>query len=305
MSKVSAIVPSRNEQFLLPTVVDLLSKARGDVEVLVVLDGYWPNPPMPDDKRVKILHFGKALGMRHAINSAVHAATGDYLLKTDAHCMFDEGYDVKLQQDYLEDNWVLIPRRYPLDPEKWAFEERKDHKYPIDYHYLCEPFEKHGDAVIGLHGTFWRERREQRKDILIDEEMASQGSCWFTSRKYWNYLGPLDESRYGCFWYENQEMSLKAWMSGGAQMVTKNTWYAHLWKGSRYGRGYSTRGMGHEDATEYTKWFWLTDQPFAGRVRNFRWLLERFWPVPTWPADLDTLFRRAHAEFRNPYQVAA
>lgn len=243
--------------------------------------------------------------MRAAINAASQVATGDYLMKADAHCMFDEGYDVKLKADYHEDNWILIPRRYPLDPETWAWEQRTDHKYPIDYHYLCDPFEKHGDAVIGIHGTFWRERREQRQHILVDEEMASQGSCWFMSRKYWDYIGPLDAARYGLFWYESQEMSLKAWMSGGAQMVTKNTWYAHWRKGSKGGRGYSTRGMGHEDATAYVSWFWLTDEPFKGRTRNFRWLLERFWPVPTWSSDLDAVFRRAHEQFKNPYQVAA
>ena len=304
MAKVSVVVPSRNERFLAPTVADLLAKSRGDCEIIVILEGYWEHN-LPSDKRVKQIHFGKPHGMRAAINAGVAASTGDYIMKSDAHCMFSEGWDLQLQKDYLENDWILIPRRYPLDPEQWAWEQRTDHKYPIDYHYLCDPFEKHGDAVIGVHGTFWRERRDQRKHIQIDEEMASQGSCWFMSRKYWDYIGPLNDKLYGLFWYESQEMSLKAWMSGGAQMITKNAWYAHWRKGSKGGRGYSTRGMGHEDATAYVSWFWLTDQPFKGRTRNFRWLLERFWPVPTWNPDLDAVFRRAHEQFRNPYQVAA
>ena len=303
MSRVSVLIPSRSEQFLVPTVKDLLSKAAGDVELIAICDGYWEHA-LPADKRLKILHFGKAQGMRPAINAAAQIATGDYFLKADAHTLWDEGYDVKLTSDYHEDNWILIPRRYPLDPDKWAIEERTDHKYPIDYEYLCEPFSKHGDAVIGLHGTYWRERRDQRLHIPIDEGMAAQGSAWFMSRKHWNSIGPLRSDLYGCFWFENQETSLRTWMSGGAQMVTKNTWYAHLYKGKR-GRGYSTRGMGHEAATAYNSWFWLNDIPFEGRTRTFRWLLERFWPVPTWPDDLDEVFRRARADFKNPYQVAA
>lgn len=302
MATVSVIIPSRNEQFLVPTVQDVLAKARGDIEILVVLDGYW-ELGLPADPRLRVLHHGRALGMRSAINAAVAISRGAYLLKADAHTLWDEGFDLKLQADYHEHNWILIPRRYALDPEQWTI-DHSNKKYPIDYHYLCEPFGKHGDSVPGLHGTFWTARREQRQAIEIDEEMASQGSAWFVSRRCWDWLGPQDESRYGKFWYENQEMSLKAWMAGGAQMVTKRTWYAHLYKGARYGRGYSTRDMGHEAATAFCAWFWLTDQAFPGRCRTFRWLLERFAPVPTW-TDSETILARARSELRNPYAQAA
>lgn len=303
--RVSVTIPSRNEQFLLPTVRDLLAKAAGDIEVIVVLDGYWPVPyDLPTDPRVVVLHKGTAEGMRSAINDAAQIATGEFFLKADAHTMWDDGFDEKLKADYHEQNWILIPRRYALEPEQWVIDPTNS-KYPVDYHSLSEPFHKYGDSVPGLHGTAWTARREARKHIDLDEEMASQGSAWFVSRACWDWLGPQDESLYGKFWFENQEMSLKAWMRGGAQMVTKRTWYAHLYKGRRYGRGYSTRGMGHEDATAFCAWFWLTDQPLAGRVRTFRNLLEKFWPVPTWPEDLDAVFARAHAELANPYQVAA
>lgn len=303
--KVSIIIPSRNEQFLVPTVIDLLAKARGEIEIVVILDGYW-ELNLPSDKRLKILHRGVAQGMRPAINAAAQIASGAFLLKCDGHTLWDEGYDEKLKADYAEDNWILIPRRQPLDPEGWTIEQRDDHKYPIDYHYLAEPFNAYGDSTAGLHGTGWRERRDARQGIAVDEEMASQGSAWFCSRRCWDWLGPLKPHLYGSFWFENQEMSLTAWMAGGAQMVTKNTWYAHLYKGKRYGRGYSTRNMGHEDALKFTNWFWMTDQPLPqGRVRTMRWLVERFAPVPTWPEDLDGIFARARETFANPYQVAA
>ena len=42
MSRVSLLIPARNERFLSRTVQDVCEKARGDVEVLVVLDGAWP-----------------------------------------------------------------------------------------------------------------------------------------------------------------------------------------------------------------------------------------------------------------------
>jgi hypothetical protein len=302
---VSVIVPSRNERFLPQTVADVLANATGEVEVLVVLDGYWPDPPLDTtDKRLRIVHNGAPLGMRQAINAAASLARGSHLLKLDAHCAVERGFDEALRTDLLEDNWMLVPRRYPLDPDKWAREERRDGKYPVDAHYLSEPFERHGDSTPGLHGTPWRERRDARLAQPITEEMASQGSLWFMSRRHWERVGPLDDRLYGSFWHENQELALKTWLSGGAQMCTKRTSYMHLYKGKRHGRGYSTAGMGHETGTAFCSWFWMTDQPFKGRTRSMRWLIERFSPVPTWPDDLDGIFRRAHAELRDPYAAA-
>src|SRR3990167_6732652 len=116
---VSVIVPSRNEKYLYKTIQDLMAKAKGSIQIIAVLDGYWPNiEEIINGPKVIYLHFSKTRGMRNAINSAVAIAQGDYILKCDAHCMFDEGYDVKLQAD-CEDNWIVIPRRYALDPEKW------------------------------------------------------------------------------------------------------------------------------------------------------------------------------------------
>lgn len=303
MAKVSIIIPSRNEQFLVRTVADVLQKAGGDIEVIPVLDGYWEKE-LPEDPRVRPLHHGEALGMRPSINHAARIATGDYFLKADAHTMWDEGFDEKLKADYLEDNWILVPRRYALDPINWTI-DTSNRKYPVDYHFLSSPFHVASNAVPGLHGSPWTARRDARKDVMLDDELASQGSAWFCSRQHWNRIGPLDASKYGVFWFENQEMSMKTWLSGGAQKVTKNTFYSHLYKGARFGRGYSTSGMGHEAGTAFTSWFWMTDQPFTGRTRSMRSLIDQFSPVPTWEEDLDAVFDRARREFSNPYKAAA
>lgn len=302
--KVSVLVPSRNEQFLGKTVADLLAKARGSVEIIAVLDGYWPDPALPTDPRVRVLHFGEAHGMRPAINAAAQIATGEFLLKCDAHTLWADGFDLALKADYHEGNWILVPRRYALDPDAWVI-DASNKKYPIDYHYLSNPFNTPGDSTQGLHGSAWTARREARTNILLDDELSSQGSAWFMAASHFARLGPLDMQAYGVFWHEMQELGLKTWLSGGALKVTKRTWYGHLYKGKRYGRGYSTRDMGHESGTAFTSWFWMTDQPFVGRSRTMRSLVEQFSPVPTWPEDLDAVFARAQREFRNPYQVAA
>lgn len=290
--RVSLIIPSRNERFLPETVRDVLSKARGDIEIIVMLDGYWPTDPLPDDPRLIQIHRGSAQGMRPAINSAAEIATGEYLCKLDAHCMVAEGFDEVLKADCDRD-WVVVPRRYRLDPIAWAWQDVG--KPPIDYHYLSYPFERPGDGSCGMHGTIWPARAKARQDVLIDDEMSSQGSCWFMYREHFaERIGPLDIASYGNFIQEFQEIGLKTWLGGGAVKVNKKTNYAHLHKGPTYGRGYSMAGFNHEAGRDFCTDYWMHDR-WPQRVHDLRWLIEQFAPVPSWPADLDQAFARRAA----------
>jgi len=282
-----------------------LAKAAGDVEIIAILEGYWPaaDDPLPDDPRVVVLHHGQALGMRPSINHAARIAKGDYFLKADAHTMWDEGFDEKLKADYLEDNWILVPRRYALDPINWTF-DTSNSKYPVDYHFLSSPFHQASNSTQGLHGSPWTARREARKHVMLDDELSTQGSAWFMSRAHWDRIGPMNSELFGCFWFEAQEIGLRTWMMGGAMKVSKRTHYAHLYKGTRFGRGYHTRGMGHEAGNAFCSWFHMTDQDFKGKTRSFRSVIEQFAPVPTWD-EIDAIFARAQATFTNPYLNAA
>lgn len=279
--KVSIIIPSRNEQFLAKTVDDIFNNATGSIEVLTVLDGYWPAPILQDRPNLVIIHRGQAQGMRPAINSAASIAKGEYLMKCDAHCMFAEGFDEVLQAD-CDDDWVVVPRRYSLDAENW---ERKK-KGPTDYHYLQCPLKSNDGA---LHGRPWNKRRDKRRDILIDDEMSSQGSCWFMSRRHWDWLGGLHLEGYGDFIQEFQEIGMKTWLGGGQVKINKNTWYAHLHKGNTYGRGYKVSRSSWHRGCHYSADLWLNNR-WEERVHDFKWLIEKFWPVPTWPEDYHSLW---------------
>lgn len=266
---VTIIIPARNEVFLTKTIDDILIKAEGSIEVIVILDGYWPTPPLPDDKRIKIIHRGKPRGMRASINAGSAIAKGKFLLKTDAHCMFGKGFD-KILAEECKDNWVVVPRRFALDPEKWELIDNP--KYPIDYMYLSKD----------LHGDPWTEKNRDKnlEKILIDETMSNQGSVWFMKHSYFDELELMDESTYGTFWNEFQEIGLKCWLSGGAVMVNKKTWYAHWHKTSKYGRGYSLGGSEQPKAlAAVAKW---KDKGWHKQTLPLTWLIKHFWPVPTW-----------------------
>lgn len=293
MDKVSIIIPDRNGQpYLQKTIDDILGKAEGDIEIIVVADGIWPDPFLKDDPRVTLIHQGMVhnnLGMREAINRGVAISKGKYIMKIDEHCMVDQGFDTKLKADCDED-WVVIPRRKRLDPENWTLIE--DGRPPIDYMYLAYPYERPYDKTCGLHGAEWRQRHFDRKDIEIDDTMSWQGSSWFTTRKHWDrIIKELDSEAYGTFTQEAQEIGNKTWLSGGRLVVNKKTWYAHFHKGKR-GKGYgfsNEQYQRHMEGTERGRLFcidyWVNDKHLLEHPdwKPFEWLLQKFFPVPTWP----------------------
>lgn len=281
MGRVSVIIPSRNERFLPQTVDDVFRNATGDVEVIAVLDGYWPTPILEDRPNLKIVHFSEARGMRRAINAGVAVASGDYILKCDGHCAFSEGFDEVLQAD-CDDDWVVIPRRYSLDAEAW---ERKA-KHAIDYMYLSYPNNPGDWGGAGYHGREWVQKNQDLglRDVLIDDQMSFQGSGWFMPRRYFYYLELMDWINWGGFWQEAQEIGFKAWLSGGQVKVNKKAWYAHLHKGKKYGRGYFLNTSHLVQGTEFGKKFAEGDQ-WSKCIHDVAWLVDKFWPVPEWPSD--------------------
>jgi glycosyltransferase involved in cell wall biosynthesis len=298
--RTSVLIPARNEPFLSKTVAEVQAKARGDVEIIVALDGYWPEEPLPDS--VIQLHRGDAKGMRPNINAMCDIASGDFLMKLDAHCMVGEGFDVIMAESCPPDG-IMVPRRYALDADNWRIDD-SNKKYPIDAHYLSYPLLRPDDLTCGLHGEHWRERRDKRQTILIDDEMSSQGSSWFMSRGHWARLGDMDSKLYGNFVHEFQELGLKTWLRGGSVLVNKKTWYAHLYKGHKHGRGYTLGPNGHKNATKFVTRFWMEDRdPQA--TRTMQWLVEHFeeqsGPIPGWPRDWPEQVARFKRERKGPW----
>ena len=296
MSKVSVLIPSRNEKFLTPTIKDVLAKAAGNVEVIVNIDEKLP-AEIVEDKRVQYIYQDKPVGMRAGINACASLATGKYLMKLDAHCEVGEGFDDILASE-MEDNWVVVPRRYSLDPELWKIDR---HRPAIDYHYLSYPLADEGGG-FGLHGRYWRERCLERKDILNDIEMTSQGSAWLMSRKHWDWLGGLGIEGYGDFIQEFQEIGCKTWLGGGEVRVNKKTWYAHLHKGATHGRGYFISRSSWSRGLYYSADFWINNR-WKDRRRDFEWLIEKFNPVPTWPENWRELLPSLQGEIKQRYDI--
>jgi glycosyltransferase involved in cell wall biosynthesis len=265
---LSVTIPSRVEKYLQKTVDDILSKAVEETEVIVVFDGYTPKNPIQGARTYSL----DKVGMRACINKGMVEAKGEYVMKCDEHCMFDKGFDVKLKDD-CKDNWCVIPRRYRLDADNWKFLE--DDRPPVDYMYISVI-----DGV--MHGWKDLERYDKNKDILIDDTMSFQGSCYFMKRDYWfDLIHPMDDGNYGPFANEAQEIGNKVWLSGGEVKVNKKTWYAH-WYRTKNMYSFTNEEQRQfnrdlEKGRRYCTDFWLNNRWPRAKF-SYKWLVEKFNP---------------------------
>lgn len=295
---LSILIPARNEMFLAKTIENILENIEGNTEVIAVLDGAWAEPPVVQNERVTIIYFPESIGQRSATNQACRLSNARYIAKTDAHCAFDKGFDVKLMEAIKgHDDWTVVPQMRNLHAFDWVCRECGNRRYQ-GKSGVCEKCggEEYRDIVWiakdspksnfyrfdnTLHFQYWKEfekRPEAQGDIA--PTMGLQGSFFMLTRdKYWE-LNICDEA-HGSWGQQGVEVACKTWLSGGQVMVVKNTWYAHMFRtqGGDFGFPYPNPGI--SKAREYSRDLWLNNKwPLAKHDLN--WLIDKFAPVPDW-----------------------
>ena len=113
---LSIIIPSYKDPLLIRTIDSLLENAAGEIEIIAILDGYWPTFELRQDPRVRYIHLGKNRGMRRAINAGVAIAKGEYLMRTDEHCSFGKRYDVILTKDIYD---FVVKNKFIKYTDRW------------------------------------------------------------------------------------------------------------------------------------------------------------------------------------------
>jgi glycosyltransferase involved in cell wall biosynthesis len=281
---LSIIIPERNEPYLNNTLKSLLDNAEGEIEIFVHIDEDLPEKI--EDKRITYLHSDTPRGMRAGINAGLAKAKGKYIMKSDAHCLFAPSFDTTLIKE-MQENWLVIPRRYSLHAEAWKIDKRMPVK---DYHYLSWPqiYSHYGYCMFPQE---WRERTSERmKGYDIDDTMTFQGSCWFADRDYFmKHIGLLDDKpeTYSSFSGEQLEVGLKYWLGGGEVKVNKKTWYAHLFKNKHYYEG-KRRDRDYKKSLktlagwDWARKHWMNNEE-PNMIHKIEWLIDKFWPVPNWP----------------------
>ena len=133
---LSILIPARNEMFIARTVKSLLDNIRGKTEVIVALDGAWADPVIPDDPRLTIIYFPNPIGQRAATNQACRLSRAKYVMKLDAHCDVDEGFDVKMMEE-MHDDWTMTPLMRNLYAFDWVCDTCGDRRYQSPTPSIC------------------------------------------------------------------------------------------------------------------------------------------------------------------------
>jgi hypothetical protein len=222
--KLSIVIPDWKDPYSMDTIRDILKNSElGDqLEIIEVFDGHWPTFKLVTDPRVRYIHLGKNRGMRGAINAGIAIARGEFFMRLDEHCSFGKGFD-KILTDSCKENEIMTARRYYLDPVNWQV--MKDKGF-VDYEDLT--IQRVTETVRKFAGKPNRTKLKERKDIMIDETQAMQGSMWIANRRFWlKTCGELQTEGYGPLIQDSVEVTMKYWKVGGRLMVNKNTWFAH------------------------------------------------------------------------------
>jgi len=296
---LSILIPARNEMFVSNTVDDILKNKRGKTEIIVGLDGAWAEPGIIDHPDVKIIYVSESLGQRGMTNKLCRLSKAKYIIKCDAHCAFDEGFDVKMMDAMKgHDDWTMVPVMRNLHAFDWVCKNgHRRYQGPSGPCNECgEPTER--DIVWypkpspqstsyrfdkTLHFQYFNEfkkRPEGQGDIT--PTMSLQGSFFMLTRdKYWE-LDICDE-KHGSWGQQGVEVACKTWLSGGQVMVNQKTWYAHMFRtqGGDFGFPYPQSQKQVEKAREYSRELWLGNKwPLA--KHDLQWLIDKFSPVPDW-----------------------
>ncbi len=316
---LSIILPARNEMFLSKTIESILENIEANTEIIAVLDGHWAEPEIPQHPKVNVIYIPESIGQRAATNIGVRLAKGKYVMKVDAHCSFDKGFDRKMLEAFKEvgDNVTMVPIMRNL----WAFDWKCFHcgwkKYQGPTPLKCDGCGK-TDKIrrkmlwIGKerpqstsycfdsepHFQYFTDytRRPEYKNTLdhtkLTESMSIQGSCFMCTKDKYLELNLCDES-FGSWGNQGIEVACKSWLSGGRVIINHRTWYAHMFRtqGGDFGFPYS-QSENHVSKAKKKVW----DFFFNGwdkQIKPMSWLIEKFSPVPGWDTKkLDELKQR-------------
>lgn len=307
MAALTILIPSRQEEWLNRTVADVLANARADTDVVVVLDGAWPQVPLPVHPRVTVLYHPTAIGQRAATNEAARIARSRYVMKVDAHVAFAPGFDTVLLEAAatLPRETVQVPSQRNLNVWEWVCPcgWRGPQSPPLPACPACK-------GAAPVVEVMWRPRRgsttsawrfdaalhfqyakEQQKRLLaaaaaagqphLPETMSLLGACWFLEREWFlGELGGLDEA-HGSWGQMGTEVACKAWLSGGRVVTNMQTWFAHFFRVNNISVPYPGQGESRMQAQAYSRDLWLSNG-WPGQVRPLRWLVDKFWPVDGW-----------------------
>lgn len=298
MKDLSILITARNEQFLRRTVEDLLEHKRGDIEIIVGLDGKWSDPPLEQHPNVVVYYVPESIGQRAMLNKLCRLARSRYVMKLDAHCSVSEGFDLKMLAGFEKcgDDCVFAPTMKNLHAFNWLCE--CGHTHYQDKGSVCPKCSNEMKQEIiwisklspnstaycfdptphfDYHGAW---KRKQAGDY--PESMSLQGSCFMLTKDNWFKLNICDEE-FGSWGSQGIEVACKFWLSGRKVLVNRTCYYSHVFRTKSqngFGFPYPLSGSQVSHAKNAAKELFFKNK-WPLQTRPLSWLVERFSP-PKW-----------------------
>lgn len=305
MKDLSILIPARNEEFLKRTVEDILANIEAETEIIVVLDGYETDLPL--NPRLRVICNQESIGQRAATNQACKLSSAKYVMKVDAHCAFDKGFDRKMLEAFKEvgDDVTMVPTMRNLHVFDWVCPTgHRRYQSPSGPCKACLPSGMECGQPTKKDIVWIPKKKPESRSYCFDHEphfqyfnqftkrpgyggdmtesMSIQGSCFMLTRaKYWE-LDVCNET-FGSWGSQGIEVACKTWLSGGRVIVNHRTWYAHMFRtqGGDFGFPYPITNEQTNKAKQLSKKIWF-DNLWPKQIYPLSWLLEKFWPVPGW-----------------------
>lgn len=309
--------------FLKQTVEDILKHREAKTEIIIGLDGQWADPGVPDHDDVTLVYYPDSIGQRKMTNQLARLSKAKYVIKMDAHCALDQGFDRKLLEAYKElgDDVTMVPimrnlhafdlicekcghKRYqgptimngePVKCEKCTHTKWKRElvwvgkNSPQSTSYCFDP-----EPHFQYFGEY--KKVQEKSGSMYVETMSLQGSFFMMTRqKYWE-LNICDE-KFGSWGSQGIEVAVKTWLSGGRVICNKRTWYAHMFRtqGGDFSFPYKQDQSKVEVAKARARDIFF-ENAWEKQIYPLSWLIEKFWPIlPFWTqADLDRIKEKDH-----------
>lgn len=317
---LSIIIPARNEEWLAKTVETLLENIEGNTEIIIIEDGQWSSPGIPQDPRVTVVFLPESIGQRAAINLGVKLSSAKYIMKLDAHCWVSKGFDRELMSNAPYE-YTIVPRMYNLHVFNWVCRKcgNKWYQGPQPKHCMLDKsagkvgrdenpdcdntteFDREvvwkpkkspeTDAMLfdtNLQFKYWsRYKRRQDPDInKVVPTMSCLGACFFMHRERFWETGGCDEG-HGSWGQQGTEHAMKAWTGPGKDpnrglYVNRKASFAHMFRTQDgFKFPYPMTNEQQEFARQYSQKIWKENAwPLA--TRDLNWVLEKFKPIPYW-----------------------
>lgn len=305
--KLSIIIPWRNEMFMARTIEDILEHKEDDTEIIAVLDWAWSNPWIGQHEDVNVIFVPESIWQRAATNIWVRLSRAKFIMKCDAHCSFDQGFDRKMLEAFKEswDNVVMVPTMRNL----WAFDWKcykcgwKKYQWPTPIE-CPDCWNKNPKYIRRKMIWKWKEKpqsnsfcfdstphfqyfneytkRDDYKDWDLVETMSLQWSCFMcTKDKYWELN--LSDENFGSWWSQGIEVAMKFRLSWWNVLVNKKTWYAHMFRTQwwDFSFPYQQSRKQVENAKKYAKDLFFGNK-WEKQIYPLSKIIDKFYPVKWW-----------------------